>query len=115
MSYIDAAACALVLLVESQRWIRRRCVPDHSSQRPHPHGHVHLLLCLAPYERDLVEVGPDHVSDDPVRCDECAGTLPHVHLVPELPIQDHKCVSVLHRLAVDAVCALLCDELCYEG
>ena len=48
-----------VLLVERERWLRRRRVPDYRPQRLHPHGHVHVLLRQHAHQGHLVEEVPD--------------------------------------------------------
>lgn len=49
---------AAVLLVERERRLRRRRLPDHRAQRLHPHGHVHLLLRQHAHQGHLVEEVP---------------------------------------------------------
>lgn len=65
-----------VLLVERERWLRRRRVPDYRPQRLHPHGHVHLLLRQHAHQGHLVEEVPDAHAGSFISCSGCVSYMP---------------------------------------
>jgi hypothetical protein len=62
-------------LAEHERWLWWRCIPHDCVEWSYSHCYVHVLLRVSSYKRNLVEVGVDALSDDPIRSHERTGIL----------------------------------------